>query len=197
MHGPIAAAIRSRRAPSPSIAAIVESVTPPSAPFHPACAAPITPASRSANSTGAQSAVRMLEHQAGPVGDQSIGLRAVRIGPRLDHRHRVGAVHLIDADQPPAGQDCFGRQLPVRGDVRGIVAAAQPAVQPGDDACPTLRPRASMKPCGTPASVARADRVEAAHRIARHKSTRINRSSSAWLPTMKVYGPISTKPCRA
>ena len=46
----------SRRAPSFSIAAIVASTTPLSAPFQPACAAPITPAVRSASSTGAQSA---------------------------------------------------------------------------------------------------------------------------------------------
>ena len=36
MHGPTAAAIRSGRAPSFVIAASVASVTPPSAPFHPA-----------------------------------------------------------------------------------------------------------------------------------------------------------------
>ena len=56
MQGPTAARMRSRRAPSFSIAAIVASTTPPSAPFQPACAAPITPAAASASSTGAQSA---------------------------------------------------------------------------------------------------------------------------------------------
>ena len=45
------------RAPSRSIAASVASSTPSSAPRQPAWAAPITPASGSANSTGAQSAV--------------------------------------------------------------------------------------------------------------------------------------------
>ena len=48
---------RRARAPSRSIAATVFSITPPCAPRQPACAAPITPASRSASSTGAQSAV--------------------------------------------------------------------------------------------------------------------------------------------
>ena len=57
MQGPMAAAMRARAAPSFSIAAMVESVTPPSAPFQPACAAPITPALVSAKRTGAQSAV--------------------------------------------------------------------------------------------------------------------------------------------
>src|SRR6185369_14284122 len=56
MQGPIAARTRSRRAPSFSMAAMVVSTTPPKAPFQPACAAPITWASASANSTGAQSA---------------------------------------------------------------------------------------------------------------------------------------------
>ena len=55
----MAAAMRPRRAPSFSMAATVASSTPPSAPFQPAWAAPITPALASANSTGAQSAVRM------------------------------------------------------------------------------------------------------------------------------------------
>ena len=48
MHGPIAAMIRSRCAPSRSIASMVASVTPASAPFHPAWAAPTTPAAASA-----------------------------------------------------------------------------------------------------------------------------------------------------
>ena len=65
MHGPIAAAIRSTRAPSVSIAAIAWSVTPATAPRHPACAAAITPASRSASRTGAQSAVTMPKDQPG------------------------------------------------------------------------------------------------------------------------------------
>jgi len=44
-------------APSFSIAAIVASSTPASAPFQPACAAPITPVLASANKIGPQSAV--------------------------------------------------------------------------------------------------------------------------------------------
>ncbi len=59
MAGPIAATIRFRRAPMPSMLATAASMTPLTAPRHPACAAPTTPASGSARSTGAQSAVRM------------------------------------------------------------------------------------------------------------------------------------------
>ena len=56
MHGPMPARIRSGRAPSRVIAATVASMTPASAPRQPPCAAPMTRASGSANSTGAQSA---------------------------------------------------------------------------------------------------------------------------------------------
>ena len=49
--------MRARRAPSFSIATSVASATPVSAPFQPACAAPTTPASPSANRIGPQSAV--------------------------------------------------------------------------------------------------------------------------------------------
>ncbi len=48
-----------------SIASSVASVMPPSAPFHPAWAAPTTPASASANKTGAQSAVRIPSNRPG------------------------------------------------------------------------------------------------------------------------------------
>ena len=58
MHGPIAAVMRSRLAPSRSIADTTDSVTPASAPPHPACAAPITCACESASRIGAQSAER-------------------------------------------------------------------------------------------------------------------------------------------
>ena len=53
----MAARILSGRAPSSIIARTVASSTPPFAPFQPACAAPITLASGSTSSTGAQSAV--------------------------------------------------------------------------------------------------------------------------------------------
>ena len=57
MAGPIAAAMRSGFAPSFRMASTVASMMPPSAPFQPACAAPITRAVPSQSSTGAQSAV--------------------------------------------------------------------------------------------------------------------------------------------
>src|SRR5690349_3838663 len=56
MHGPTAARISARRAPSPSMLAMVDSSTPPMAPRQPAWAAATTPATGSANSTGVQSA---------------------------------------------------------------------------------------------------------------------------------------------
>jgi hypothetical protein len=57
MQGPMPATMRAASAPSSTIASTVRSRTPPMAPFQPACAAPMTPAPPSANSTGAQSAV--------------------------------------------------------------------------------------------------------------------------------------------
>ena len=59
MHGPTAATMRRGSAPREAMASTVASRTPPSAPFQPAWAPPTTIACGSANSTGAQSAVRM------------------------------------------------------------------------------------------------------------------------------------------
>ena len=59
MRGPIAATMPERSAPSFSIAATVDSTTPVSAPFQPACAAPMTRAFGSASRTGPQSAAVM------------------------------------------------------------------------------------------------------------------------------------------
>ena len=55
----MAARMRAGSAPSATIAATVFGAMPPTAPFQPAWAAPMMPASGSARSTGAQSAVRM------------------------------------------------------------------------------------------------------------------------------------------
>src|SRR5579883_2630513 len=76
MQGPIAAAMRARTAPSASIAAIVASSTPATAPRQPAWAAAITPASASASSTGAQSAVTMPSARPG----RSVAIASAR-GP--------------------------------------------------------------------------------------------------------------------
>ena len=59
MQGPTATPIRLRSAPRTHIASTVASTMPAKAPRQPACAAPMTPASLSASSTGAQSALRM------------------------------------------------------------------------------------------------------------------------------------------
>ncbi len=56
MQGPSAALTRSGLAPSRAIASTVASITPASAPFQPACAAPMTRASGSANRIMPQSA---------------------------------------------------------------------------------------------------------------------------------------------
>ncbi len=86
MQGPSTAVIRSGAAPSPTIAATTPSSTPPSAPFQPACAAPITPASGSASRTGPQSAVSTPKQQARPIGHQRVGFgsrpRCPRARPR-------------------------------------------------------------------------------------------------------------------
>src|SRR6266851_10341580 len=82
MQGPIAARMRPGSAPSATIAATVVATTPPSAPFQPAWAAPMTEAAGSARRTGTQSAVRMPRAMPGrPVTSASArGLSSRRHG---------------------------------------------------------------------------------------------------------------------
>ncbi len=82
MQGPIAARVRPGLAPSATIAATVVATTPPSAPFQPAWAAPMTEAAGSARRTGTQSAVRMPRAMPGrPVTSASArGLSSRRHG---------------------------------------------------------------------------------------------------------------------
>ena len=81
MVGPSAATMRERSAPSVSMAATTAAITPVRAPRQPACAAPITPASASANSRGPQSAV-----------DTPIASRGVRV-TMASARGRFSRVH--------------------------------------------------------------------------------------------------------
>ena len=81
MHGPTAAAIRSRRAPERSIAAIVASVTPASAPRQPACAAPTTPASAIGEQHRRAIGGEDAEQEVGPVGDHRVGMRPLVLRP--------------------------------------------------------------------------------------------------------------------
>ena len=86
MHGPTAAAMRSTPAPSDSIAAIVASVTPASAPRQPAWAAPTTPASRVGEQHRRAVGGQDAEQQAGPVGDHRVGVRPLVVRPGLVRR---------------------------------------------------------------------------------------------------------------
>jgi hypothetical protein len=95
MQGPMAAAIRERTAPNSSIARSVDSMTPASAPFHPAWAAPITLARESANSTGAQSAVSTPNAIPGMFVAIPSACGGDPIPTRCD-RDRLGAVDLIE-----------------------------------------------------------------------------------------------------
>src|SRR5205085_2628753 len=109
MHGPTAAAIRSRFAPSCSIASIVASVTPATAPLQPACSAPILLASWSAKRTAALSALstptrRRVNHDTHPDPSAStIASRPRRPPARPDDDVRAG---------PPPDHDRI-RSVPV------------------------------------------------------------------------------------
>ena len=85
MTGPTAAAIRARSAPIFAIAATVASITPAKAPFQPAWAAPITPASAVGEQDRRAVGGEDAEGEAGPVGDHGVGM-----GPRVVRPGRVG-----------------------------------------------------------------------------------------------------------
>ena len=93
----MAAAMRPVLAPSFSMAAIVLPARPASAPFQPAWAAPITPASASANSTGAQSAVRMPSIDARQIGHHAVAFRPGGEVPIRANGMDIGAVNLRQA----------------------------------------------------------------------------------------------------
>ena len=128
----MAAAMSARRAPNFSIAAITASSTPPMAPFQPAWAAPITPASASANSTGAQSAVWMPSIRPGTLVamPSPSGWRA---RPSRHPRHepwRCESGPGLPTFRPATGQRWRGRDF---FDPGGIVPAARSAIERGID----------------------------------------------------------------
>ena len=139
MQGPIAAAIEAGSAPSSTMAATVASITPATAPRQPAWAAPITPASVSANRIGAQSAVMMPRAMSG----RSVTIASAR-GPSpgahgCRHVHHIGAVHLHEADKAVRlGADRAGGAGAVLqhrvGDRRRRQAAVQAGVGAAGDA---------------------------------------------------------------
>ena len=94
--------MRSRLAPSRSIAATVFSSTPVKAPFQPAWAAPITRASASANSTGPQSAVETPMAMPGVSVTMRVGLRALA-GEGLADDDHVGRMDLVGGQQMARG----------------------------------------------------------------------------------------------
>ena len=133
MQGPMTAAMRTTRAPSACIAASVASSTPAAAPRQPAWAAPTTPASASANSTGAQSPVTMPSVDARPVGHHRIGARALAGRPGRGDADHLGAMHLRQADQAGrVGAEGAGGAGAVLQHIVPRVLARQAAVQAGE-----------------------------------------------------------------
>ncbi len=90
---------RLRSAPSFSIASMVDSSTPVSAPFQPACAAPITRALGVDEQDRAAVRRRDRDRQALGARDERIRLRARGAVPRAGHDDHVGRMNLVHADQ--------------------------------------------------------------------------------------------------
>ena len=135
MAGPIAAVMRSGFAPSLRMASTVASMMPPSAPFQPACAAPITRASPSQNSTGAQSAVSTPMASPGVLRDDGVGLGRRVALPRRVGDHRIGAVLLEHGDEPAwLRAQQLGDTRAVLHHIGRVVARARPAIERSIDA---------------------------------------------------------------
>ncbi len=115
MQGPIAATMRSGRAPSPAIAPTVASTTPASAPRQPAWAAPITPAvgvrEQHRRAVGAEHA----ERDARAVADQRVGRALGPPRPRRASEHDLDAVDLAGRGQAsprrPRAAPCASARL--------------------------------------------------------------------------------------
>ena len=101
MQGPSAALMRRPARRARAIAATVASITPSSAPFQPACAAPITRASASANRIMPQSAPVTPSAEARRRGDQRVATRPRLAREWRRNRQRVGRMDLI-GDRPGA-----------------------------------------------------------------------------------------------
>ena len=95
MQGPSAATTSPRRAPSRSIAATVASTTPVSAPFQPACAAPMTRARRVGEQDHAAIGAGHAEREPRRRRRQPVAAWAIVRRPGFGDRHRVGRVDLV------------------------------------------------------------------------------------------------------
>ena len=172
MHGPIAAAMRSRLAPSCSISAMVESVTPARAPRQPACAAATIPASRSANSTGAQSAVRIPSSRPGRSVTIASALRPLVVRHGAVDVDRIARMHLEHRRQLGARQHRRDRAPAVLGDRVAVVVAAGADVQPFENAA--RNPAAPAEE-----AVRDAGKARGPDRLDRHSFSLMTISSSA------------------
>ena len=88
-----------RCAPSFSIAAIVASSTPVSAPFQPACAAPITPALRVGEQDRAAVGGGDADREARHARDDRVGARRILARPWLLGDDHVGRMDLVAGDE--------------------------------------------------------------------------------------------------
>ena len=127
--------MRSRRAPSFSIAVTVAPTMPVKAPFQPECAAPMTPrlavGEQDRPAIGAGDAERDAGRARRPCAS-AFG-RSPGHGP-VDDDH-VGRMDLVEADQMRRLDHQMRRHArPVLGDRRGIVVRAEPAIERGIDA---------------------------------------------------------------
>ena len=145
----MAAAMLPRRPPSVSIASMVFSSTPVSAPFHPACAAPMTRACGSANRIGPQSAaltpiaspdVRVTMASArgrdggvpSPVGDYGIG----RVESGTSERKFPGATPITSAMRRRFSVTCAGIVLRADASIQARINALRDAAFTGEKGVP-------------------------------------------------------------
>ena len=133
MHGPTAAAIRAGAAPRPTMAATVASRMPASAPFQPAWAAPITPASGSASSTGPQSAASTPRSRPGRSVTRASASGASRVSQGAVDLSAVAPWTWRAVTSRSAGAQGRSDARPVGGDPVGSVAAAQPDIEGAPD----------------------------------------------------------------
>ena len=141
MDGPIQATIRPGVAPRATMEATTACATPDFAPFHPACAAPITPAALSARRMGAQSAVKMP--RANPTCEVTRASRAGRrlATPSLPDLGDGNPMDLVDSQQRVRGNpQPIGASPPVFRNMQRVVGRSEPAVQRTINAAAHFRP---------------------------------------------------------
>ena len=74
------------------------------------------------------------EQQAGPIGDERVGMRARIVGEGRGDGDGIGRMDLVQGDERRAGRDRRDRARAVLGDRGGIVVRAEADVEPGVDA---------------------------------------------------------------